>query len=181
MSKTDLTSRDWVAFTTKRLVYNTDPSVSVNLLYREDGGMNIVISNISETSIGKLPFLTNNDSNNNYLYLESLQVYIDGNNDTLEIAGLSNIAVSMFQNSDANAYISSEKLHYPFTPNNIYNQVIKPNTITFNDLVDKLSSVIPYTESTFNHIKKYSLILNPDRMISQSKANTALFSAVPPS
>ena len=177
MSKSDLTSRDWVAFTTKRLVYNTDPSISVNLLYRADGGMNIVISNISETSIGKLSFLTNNDSNNNYLYLESLQVYVDGNNDTLEIAGLSSIAISMFQNSDANAYISSEKLHYPFASSNIYNQDTDPNTITFNDLVDQLSSVIPYTQETFLHIKKYSLVLNPDKVLT-SNTTTTLKSSV---
>lgn len=177
MSNSDLTSSDWVAFTTKRLVYNIDPSISVNLLYRADGGMNIVISNISEKSIGKLSFLTNNDSNNNYLYLESLQVFIDGNNDTLEIAGLSNIAVSMFQNSDANAYISSEKLHYPFASSNIYNQDIDPNTITFNDLVDQLSNVIPYTQETFLHIKRYSLVLNPDKPLTNNNSKLVITSA----
>lgn len=163
MSKDDYTSRDWLAFSTKRLINNVDPSISVNLVYNSDGGMNIVISNISEKVIDKLPFLTNTDYNNNYLYLEKFDVYIDGTNDTNEIQGLNDIAISMFQNSDINAHISSKKMHYPFASSNIYNQIINPNTITFNELIDLLANVIPYTQSTSSHIKKYSMVLNPDK------------------
>jgi len=168
----DLTSRDWVAFSTKRLINNLDPSISVSLTYLSDGRMKINLDNISEQSIGKVFFLTNTDYNKNYLYLENVSVYINGSASALNLPGLSDIAVSMFQNSDINAYLNSAKTQVPFSPQNITGTTLPPNS-TFNQFVDAYSSLIPYTQSTLYQIKTYSMVLNPDYTfpISSSRGN----------
>ena len=175
MSTIDLTSRDWVALSTKRIIYNIDPSINVNIVYTSNGGMKIIINNINEFDIDRLQFLTNNDYNKNYLYLEKISVYINSNTDPLEIPGLDNICTSMFNNSDINSFLSSEKVHTPFASNNIYNNYIQPNTITFNNLVDNLTINIPYVQSTINCIKSYSLVLNPDAPPQENKTTNVAF------
>ena len=42
------------------------------------------------------------------------------------------------------------------------NTSLPPNS-TFNDFVDVLTSIIPYVEPTFGHVKTYEIVLNPDR------------------
>ena len=163
MSSTDLKSRDWLAFSTKRLINQLDPSINVSLNYLSDGGMKIVVSQISEEYIGKIFFLTNTDYNNNFLYLESLSVYINGSNTPLSLPGLSEIAINTYNNSDINAYLATSKTQVPFSAENLTGTSLPPGT-TFNQFVDIYSSLIPYTSSTASTIKTYFLVLNPDNM-----------------
>ena len=162
MASSDLTSRDWVAASTKQLVLSVDPSVSVDLKYYPDGGMKIFLYGISEATIGKLSFLTNTDFNNNYLYLEDLNVYINNNISPLNIPGLFDITNSMYKQSDIKEFLAGNKVKQPFAPSNIQSTSLPPGS-TFNDLVDTLTGVIPYVESTVNHVKTYEIVLNPDQ------------------
>ena len=158
---TDLTSRDWVAASTKQLVLSIDPSVSVEFKYYPNGGMKIFLSNISESTIGKLSFLTNTDFNNNYLYLEDLKVFINGHYSSLDIPGLFEIANSLYKQSDITAFLAGNKVKQPFAPSNIQDTSLPPGS-TFNDFVDSLSGLIPYVEHTINRVKTYQIVLNPD-------------------
>jgi len=115
----DLTSRDWVAASTKQLVLSVDASVSVEFEYYPDGGMKIFLNNISESTIGKLSFLTNTDFNNNYLYLEDFNVFINNNFSPLDIPGLFAIADSLYKQSDITAFLAGNKLKQPFATTNI--------------------------------------------------------------
>jgi hypothetical protein len=162
MSNSDLKSRDWLAFSTKQLISKVDPSIAVDLIYNSEGGMQIILDNVSEESIIKLQFLTNTDQNNNYLYLENLFVYINGSLSPLNVPGLSEIAVTLYQAADINEFIAGNKLKTPFSSKNIQNTSLPPNS-NFNDLVDNLTSIIPFTQSTFQKTKTYKIILNPDQ------------------
>jgi hypothetical protein len=157
----DLTSRDWVAASTKQLVLSIDASVSVEFQYYPDGRMNIILNNISESTIGKLSFLTNTDFNNNYLYLEEFSVFIDNGNSPLDIPGLEEIADSMYKQADIASFLAGNKVKQPFAPSNIQNSSLPPGS-TFNELVDALSGLIPYVENTINYVKTYKIVLNPD-------------------
>ena len=158
---TDLTSRDWVAASTKQLVLSIDPTVSVEFQYYPNGGMKIFLSNISESTIGKLSFLTNTDFNNNYLYLEDLKVFINSHYSSLDIPGLFEISNSLYKQSDITAFLAGNKVKQPFAPSNIQDTSLPPGS-TFNDLVDSLSGLIPYVEHTINRVKTYQIVLNPD-------------------
>lgn len=165
MSNSDLKSRDWLAFSTKQLIAKVDPSISVDLIYNSEGGMQIILDNISEKSMNKLQFLTNTDQNNNYLYLETLFVYINGSLSPLNVPGLSEIAITLYQAADINEFTAGNKLKTPFSSKNINNTSLPPNS-TFNDLVDSLTSIIPFIQSTYQKTKTYKIILNPDNPVS---------------
>ena len=162
-SNKDLTSRDWVAASTKQLVLSVDPSISVKFVYYPDGGMKIFLNEISEASIGKLPFLTNTDFNNNYLYLEDFYVYINNSISPLDIPGIKDIVNSFYAQSDITEFLAGNKIKKPFSPDNINKNTSLPPNSTFNDFVDVLTSIIPYVEPTFGHVKTYEIVLNPDR------------------
>jgi len=161
-SNKDLTSRDWVAASTKQLVLSIDPSVSVKFVYYPDGGMKIFLNEISEETIGKLSFLTNTDFNNNYLYLEEFYVYIDNSISPLDIPGIKDIVNTLYAQSDVNAFLAGNKTKQPFSVENINKNITLPPNSTFNDLVDALTDIIPYIERTFGHVKVYEIVLNPD-------------------
>jgi hypothetical protein len=164
LTSRDLTSRDWVAASTKQLVLSIDPSVSVDFKYYPDGGMKIVLNEISEETIGKLSFLTNTDFNNNYLYLEDFYVFINNHFSPLDIPGLKEIADSMYKQSDITEFLAGNKVKQPFSPSNIQNSYLPPGS-TFNDLVDALTGLIPYVENTIYRVKTYQIVLNPDNSI----------------
>jgi hypothetical protein len=163
-SNKDLTSRDWVAASTKQLVLSIDPSVSVKFVYYPDGGMKIFLNEISEETIGKLSFLTNTDYNNNYLYLEDFYVYIHNNISPLDIPGIKDIVNTFYAQSDVKEFLAGNKIKQPFSPENINKNTSLPPNSSFNDFVDALTSIIPYVESTLGKVKHYEIILNPDQL-----------------
>lgn len=162
MSSSDLTSRDWVAASTKQLIASLDASVSVTLEYQSNGGLKIRIQNISEETISRLKFLTNTDFNNNYLYLEDFSVYIKNSISPLDIPGIEEIANSLYKQSDIQEFLAGHRVKEPFAPNNLGHTSLPPGS-TFNDLVDALTATIPYVQSTYGYVKTYEIVLNPDK------------------
>ena len=172
MASSDLTSRDWLAASTKQLVLSVDASVSVEFEYYPDGRMKIFLNNVSEATIGKLSFLTNTDFNNNYLYLEDFNVFINNSYSPLDIPGLFEIADSLYKQSDITSFLAGNKVKKPFAPSNIQNSSLPPGS-TFNELVDALTGLIPYVESTVNRVKTYQIVLNPDQVRSRMQLKKA--------
>lgn len=151
----DLEQRDWVLFSMQNLIENVDPLISVQIITLGTTKL-LVASQISENSITKLSFLTNNDANNNYLYLEHFSVYLNLYNEPLSIPGLSEIVINQYRRSDIiNGFIPGKKTFQPFCSCNLGNT-------NFNDMVDNITSVIPGCTSTKNKQKFYEIVLNPD-------------------
>jgi methylglyoxal synthase len=84
----DLKHRDWLLYSTKRIIQSVDENISVEIIDTPNGGKKLIASEITEADIDKIAFLTNTDQNNNYLYLEDFQVYIAGSISPLNIPGL---------------------------------------------------------------------------------------------
>jgi len=159
----DLEHRDWLLISQKHILRNINPNIIVDIYDTYDGGKRLHACNITEDDINKLAFITNTDENNNYLYIENFQVYLDNSLWPSDIPGLFNVVENMFQCSDASSFIkeTTQKLHYPFNLDNIKNAPNFTGT-DFNQYVDFYSGSIPFTVSTSSHVKTYKIILNPD-------------------
>jgi hypothetical protein len=159
-SSRELQHRDWLLYSTKKIIQTIDQNVSIDIIERPDNTKVLVASGISEASIDKLIFLVNTDQNNNYLYLEDFQVYIIGAYTPLNIPGLKETCMNVFRASDIDGFLLGDKTHNPFNPKNFQNSTFKGTT--FSQFVDEYSGLIPYCTSTSNKIKTYQIILNPD-------------------
>ena len=151
----DLKHRDWLLFTQKKLIQVTTPQVSVKIIDTSDGGKRLLVENINEYQISIMKFLTNTDQNNNYLYLENIVVRLEDSVTPLEIEGLREILINMFQLSDTNGYLNDSKTHIPFGPNAF-------NGESLGNFIDRLTAVLPYEPNTIGKAKIFSLVLNPD-------------------
>jgi hypothetical protein len=165
----DLKHRDWLLFTTKRMIQSVDETISVDIVDTPNGGKLLIASGITEAAIDKLTFLTNTDQNNNYLYLEDLKVYVAGFFTPLNIPGLTETVVNVFRSSDADQFVLGNKLHAPFLGSN-YNTPYLTVT-SFSDYVDAFSSLTPYAPTTLGRVKTYEITLNPDFVYGYNQNN----------
>jgi len=154
----DLKHRDWLLFASKKLIQITTPEVSVKIIDTIDGGKRLLVENINEYQISIMKFLTNTDQNNNYLYLEYVKVRLEDSVSPLEIEGLPEILINMFQLSDTKGFLSDSKIHTPFGPNAF-------NGESLGHFIDRLTAVLPYEPNTIGKAKIFSLVLNPDAYI----------------
>ena len=151
----DLKHRDWCLFTQKKLIQLTTPQVSVRIIDTKDGGKRLLVLNVTEAQIASMKFLTNTDQNNNYLYLENMRVRLRDSIEPLEIQGLKDILINMYQLSDMKGYLSDSKTHIPFDP-------VAFNGESLGQFIDSLTSQLPYEPNTSSNEKVYDLVLNPD-------------------
>ena len=151
----DLKHRDWVLRSQQALISKIDPTISTKIINTPDGGMRLLIFNVSESSIQALEFFTNTDQNNNYMYLENFSVTIQGDLQPLEFPGLSKIMIKVYELSDSNGFINSSKTQQPFASTYFKGQ-------TINQFVDALSALTPSVPDTYGLVKNYNLVLNPD-------------------
>jgi len=158
----DLQHRDWLIQSTIRLVINIDRNVRYQIVKPSDNTMHLILSNITQETLKNLIFLTNTDQNNNYLYLENFYLNLDEQNSTPSyIFGLKEIAIELWRNSDAEAFLKSEKTHKPF----LFDAFVSPITnqpISIDEFVDNLSSTINILPNTKDRKKFYTMVLNPD-------------------
>lgn len=164
MSTQDLTHADWVLYTQQKLISNVNTDISSEVIKNGDKSY-LIISNISETDLDKLYFLTNTDNNNNYLYIENFNVFTSNSSSSVNIPGLLEVVTSSFRSNDANAFINGSKVYYPFNVKNFQGSYFKGNT--FSEFVDTLSGLLPYSANTSGYTKKYRIILNPDNRSSE--------------
>lgn len=152
----DLNQIDWLLFSSQQLIEQLDASIPVQIVKNDYGEKVLIVSQISQDIISKIPFITNNDYNKNTLQLVDIFVYLDTYRDPINVPGLKDIVVkNIFKISDLNAFIAGKNLHYPFENSNM------KNASSFNDFVDKLTSYTPYTARTSGKTKIYKIVLNP--------------------
>ena len=161
-SAPDLQHRDWLLYSQQRIIQNIDPNISIVIMDTANGGKILRVTNISEESIGKLKFLTNTDHNNNYLYIETFNVYIYGSPTPLNIYGLEEIIMNIFRNSDINSFINGEKVFQPFKDDNF-----KGDNISL--FIDRYTELNPLSPNTAGKIKTYQFDLNPDREVEEEE------------
>jgi len=156
----NLNHSDWLLNSIVKIMESIDPTISVSSITTSSGGKRIFIYGINEGIIDKLYFYTNTDQNNNYLYIEDFNVYIEKHYGSLDIPGLKDIMISMYNHSDTFSFLSNNRTHYPFTVKNILNTNYKGNT--FSGYIDYLSETIPYVQHSEGYLKQYSITINTD-------------------
>jgi len=162
--KGDLQHRDWLLFSSKRLLQTVNYNISVTFTDTPNGGKLLIAQNISETDIDNIPFITNTDQNNNYLYLQDFNVYIEGSFTPQNIPGLRETVMNAYTSTDADSFLNKQELHFPFMVKNFENSDFKGTT--FSQFVDEYSGLLPFTTKTKGYVKTYEVVLNPDLVIS---------------
>jgi len=168
MYNPDLTHADWTLFTQEKLIQSTVTDVSITYFQKTNGTTNMTISGIKPVDIAKLKFLTNTDQNNNYLYVEVFNIYINNGFNPLVVPGLSDVVKTLFRNSDLTGYLNSSKTNQPFSDANVQSGQFLAKT--FNEFVSLGLTLIPYvphlTVPQLVATATYEIILCPDAMIS---------------
>jgi hypothetical protein len=152
--------QDWILNSQKALIFKVDPNISTEIISKNDKKL-LLVSNVSEESIDKLYFITNTDQNNNYLYIEKFQVYINSSPLSVPIRGLNETVQDVYYNSDITSFLNSQKVHYPFN-GLLYQQGCVFRGTTFSEYVDFSSSCTPLSPETSGFEKRYAFIVNPD-------------------
>jgi len=164
MSNKDLDHRDWLLVSTQKMIQRVDPKISVKIIPNPNAadGKLLIASEISEESTENLIFITNTDQNNNYFYLQDIEVYISNCSDPIHIPGFKEIVIEMFRDSDSKAFLteSFNKTHSPFSKSYI-KTATNGKVNSLGDLVDKLTYIIPNSIRTYNIVKKFKFVFNP--------------------
>jgi hypothetical protein len=157
----DLTHADWWIRTCTKLLQKIDTSLRFTVV-KVEKTQHLMVENISEATLSKLFFLVNTDQNNNYGYLEALQVFVkdDYSRTAIPIPGFSTLANAIWNEADAMGFVEGEKTQTAFLAplNNPYTN----EPLTIPEYVDWITAVIPWAPKTFGKEKIFTLMLNPD-------------------
>lgn len=165
----DLQHSDWLLRSITEMVRNV--SLHIRIKQENKGPKKLLIlSNISESDLSKLTFLTNSDKNNNYLYMENMEVFFDDDyqKTPIQIPGINIIAINAWNNADSKAFLNGQTTFKPFLnpidgpsiPGIVQSTV---NPISIPLYVDIMTSMCRYLPNTTGVVKKFSITLNPDR------------------
>ena len=161
MDEQDLKHRDWLLYSTKRLLQQTGgESISIQIVDLPNDRKVLVASGITESMIDNLQFLVNTDENNNYLYLEDFKVYVDGYFAPLDLSGLRDAVVNAYRACDIDNFLLGNKTHKPFSGANFSSGTVTYNN--FNEYVDTYTNINPYMPNTLGLQKTYQVTMNPD-------------------
>ena len=161
MDNQDLKHRDWLLYSTKRLLQQTGgESISIQIVDLPNDRKVLVASGITESMIDNLQFLVNTDENNNYLYLEDFKVYVDGYFAPLDLSGLRDAVVNAYRACDIDNFLLGNKTHKPFSGANFSTETV--TYASFNEYVDAYTNINPYTPNTLGLVKTYQVTMNPD-------------------
>lgn len=139
-----------------QLAKNTNPNISVSTAGKNKNS--IVLSNISEDDLTKLPYLSNTNQSKkitNFLNMGVSIIGDDGSRQIINIPGFSKIMQQIFSNSDSQASLAGAKTHTPFK--NPFKTTTKAGSppMSVGDLVDQLTELNPALPSTSGKPKKY--------------------------
>ena len=149
----------WVNKVTTNLVQKVNPNIHIKQI---KNGKELIFSNISESDLPNLQFLTHSDNNNNYGFVAGVSVSIDGNIGPIPllIPGFSQIRTKIYNDSASQAFLSSHKIHTPFRNPFTKNNTSKNNTsdsLSVGDYIDMQTSVNPSLPKTVGKPKTYSI------------------------
>ena len=129
MDSSDKTHADWLLTSQECLVKNADPSLSTTIEHLSDGTQCLIIQQIPSDVMSQLSFITNTDQNNNYLYIEKINMYLNGCSTPVDVIGIENTLIKLYNVSDTNSFISYNNVHSPwrdesFIPFNVEPRVL---------------------------------------------------------
>jgi hypothetical protein len=154
------------------LITNLAQKVNTNIVVKQmpNGSGSLMLSNVAESDLPELSFLTNTDANNNFGRVTGMGVSISGQNSSLpvKIPGFSQAIAKAYSDSDSQAFINNSKLHQPFeTP---FTDPVTWAPMSVSQYVDQQTSSNPSLPKTTGLPKTYSVAFNAN--IKQNNVNT---------
>ena len=151
----DLKHSDWLLISTEQILKTIDN----NLVILKQGN-SITVSQIKEDVIDKLVFLTNSDTNNNFLGLQSMQLFLDGQpkSDTETDISLTSYVKQLWTRSDLVGYLEEKRLHKPFDVSNLDNAPSFTGT-TFAEYTDLITGSKGGVGNSVGRKKTYTIVI----------------------
>jgi hypothetical protein len=128
-------------------------------------GNSMTMSNISDTDLQKMQFITSTNQSNRHLKMTNCGVSINDSNGTpltLQIPGLKEMVSQMFINSAADSFLANEKTHKPFKQ--AVAKAVAPQS-NVGDIVDNMTSMMPSMPKTAGKHKKYNLSFSSSNVL----------------
>jgi len=160
----DLDHSDWAIRQVKHMVHKVNREINVSYIPREGLSSLIRLSNVSESDLEQLTFLTNTGGErHNYLYLEGMYSYtLTNDKQTLNLPGFDVLMKELWDKADNAAYLSGKQTFSPFK-NPFFNPAIGSKTqISVGQYIDTFLQMTQYDRSTYGIPKYFSLSINPD-------------------
>jgi hypothetical protein len=123
-------------------------------------GNSMTMSNISDTDLQKIQFITSTDQSKRHLKMTNCGVSINDSNGTsmqLSIPGFPQMVSQMFINSASESFLAGEKTHKPFKPSTA--KAVAPQS-SVSDMVDKMTAMMPSMPKTAGKDKKYNITMH---------------------
>lgn len=158
MNIPDKTHADWLLTTQECLIKRSHPSLSTKIEHfpKYDKRF-LTIEQIPLNVFKELRFIVNTDTNNNYLYIETIKIYVNGSCTPVEIIGVEDTLNQLYNFSDMNAFIEGSKTHTPW----VTTTIPEFNLTTY--IENQISILPPQLRVTTNDIICFDLVLNPDK------------------
>ena len=134
----DFTTADWLLFSTEKMAKRINPYI-----VSTKGNNLLVLSNVNCDDLKKIYLFTNTNSNNDYLYFDSIS--IKTNNSSLYLPGLNEIVKEIYTDEDNKANSEDQKFFKPFE--------------SIDELVDKFTSIVPIYPKLEGKEKYYTIKL----------------------
>ena len=132
----DLTTVDWLLFSTEKMIKRINPNIVVNIVKNV-----LLIKNININDLKELSLYTHNNTNNNYLSLIRTDISLN-NGVIINLPGLNDIIKEIYKNEDNIANSEDKKLFKPF--------------VNLDKLVDDFTYIIPTYPNLAGQVKYYS-------------------------
>jgi hypothetical protein len=158
----DLKHKDWLINITIKRLQKIDTNIRFSIFNPVPEKKVLIIDNVSEESLGKLPFLTNTDTNNNYGYIENFQVYLkdDVPNIPVSIPGLYLNMFDAWTQADLEAFEKGSPTFIPF--NTPFLNPYNGSSISVPEYVDIITRILPWATKTLGRVKIFKIYFNPD-------------------
>ena len=146
---------DFVLNITASLAKKVNPEIKI-----KKQGNTMTLSNISDTDLQKIQFITSTDQSNRHLTIANCGVSINDSNGTstqLSIPGFSQIVSQMFINSASESFLANEKTHKPFKPSTA--KAVAPQSVV-GDMADTITSMMPSMQKTAGKDKRYNITMH---------------------
>lgn len=148
---------EWLIKSTLKRIQLVDTNILFTISSSKSGRKVLIIYNIGEDSLEKLPFLTNTNTNNSYGRIDDIAVYfLDNSSLNIPVLGLSANVQNAYYNADIKAFDNGFKTMYPFiTP---FSDPDDGSPISIPRYVDIMTKMIPWSTKTFGKPKTFRLI-----------------------
>jgi molybdopterin-binding protein len=137
-------------------------------------GNNVILSNITEDDLSKLPFVVGTDQSNKIAQISRFEVSVldsNGNYSDIDIPGLTEMVSNIYNESAAQSFLAGSLTHSPFSSATSTSKAISSSTSKIRPLVDAMTNANPTLQKTGGKKVLYKIKHGPTSLGYDSLAN----------